>query len=305
MNRLTAQGDLLTGARQTMLSWVKVIEAFDDLPDDYKATVQDLLADEQKFPYTILAPPINGSRFPLAEKLVFWISETLYILERNGKQIKTVRHPKPLIGYLEMGGILLYSWFTVSGVTTEGGIAASTVVYNTATHRHIQPFINEIRSLPAEDVGAQDAPPEFQYLEPLSYKFFNFACNSLRGDEKIIHSVWQPEISRNIFPVFRRTFKRLIAPAHLAILTDKEIIFIEDDLRSVDTRGKRYGGIWRYICLDSILAVTFIDCSNGDLKLSFHIRPDTTFERILGGAARPQAMKLKSELEVILNEHGV
>ncbi|MCP4141773.1 MAG: hypothetical protein GY755_16120 [Chloroflexi bacterium] len=297
MKHSNTQGKLLTGARQTMLSWVKVIKNFDELPDAYKNSVDELLGDLQKFPYTIFAPPMSSSRFESTEKLVLWLNETLYVLEEKDEQIELTGYPNKMIGHLEVGNVLLYSWISVSGITATGDIAVSTITYNAATHRHVQPFLENIRSLPAKKDKAKIERPELDYLAPLNFKFFNFALNSLKGNEKVFASVWQPEISNSIVPLFKSAFKRLVTPAHLAILTDQEIIFIEDDHRSIEMKGKRYGGIWRYIPRKSILAVGLIERKDDCLCLSCKIKPDLLIERIFEAEVRDQVLKLKTELE--------
>ncbi len=305
MKYSNAQKPLLTGARQTMLSWVKVIESFGELPAAYKSTVGDLLRDEQKFPYTLFTPPVSGSRFDPAEKLLLWFKDTLYILEEKAEEIEIIGYPNQLIGHLERGSILLYSWFTVSGINIEGDIVASTVVYNTATHRHIQPFLDKIRSLPANRTKLNAERADFDYLSPLNFKFFNFARNSLKGNEKVIASLWQPEISHNVFPFFKRTFKRLLSPAHITILTDYELILIENDYRSIEKKGKRYGGVWRYIPRKSILFVDIVERKNNLLSISFNIKPNTFIERIYGADQRLQVMQLKAELKKSMRQEGI
>ncbi len=297
MKRSNTQGNLLTGARQTMLSWIKVIKSFDDLPEAYKSTVLELLTDGQGFPYAVFAPPVSGSRFYPTEKLVLWVDETLYILTQQTDQIDITGYSNQAISHLETGSILLYSWFTVSGITIEGESKESTVAYNTATHRHIQPFLNRIRSFPVNSARLQAEQIEFDYLAPLNFKFFNFARNSLKGNEKVITSLWQPAISHSVFPLFKQAFKRLITPAHLTILTDQEIIFIEDDTRSIDTKGKRYGGIWRYIPLGNILSMSVIERNDGLLSFLFKLKADISIERIFGADLQSQVMQLKTELE--------
>ena len=276
MKSSNTQGKLLTGARQTMLAWVKVIKIFDELPDAYKSTVSHLLGDIQEFPYSIFAPPVSGSRSNPAEKLILWFDETLYILEEKEQKIELIGYPNKMMGHLEVGNVLLYSWIGVSGITTAGEVAASTITYNAATHRHIQPFIEKVRFLPAKKDKVKSKGQEFDYLAPLDFKFFNFARTSLKGKEKVITSVWQPEISYSVFPLFKQAFKRLITPAHLTILTDQEIIFIEDDHRSIEMRGKRYGGIWRYIPRNSILAIDATEKKDNLLNLSVRVKPDTS-----------------------------
>lgn len=302
MKRLPSGEKLLTGARQTMQSWVKVIESFDEIPPAYKDGLLDTLKDIDHFPYMVLAPPVSGSRFQPAERLIFWLDDALYILERKLDQINLLAFPKEEIGMLEVGKVLLYSWFTVTGLTTQGSKHVSTVVYNTSTHRHLQSFFDHIRSLPEKKISSERT--EFAPLERLSFKFANFARNSLKGDEKIITSLWQPEISRPIFPFFKKLFSRLLSPAHLTIITELELIFIEDDLHSPQVKGKHYGGIWQYIPLQNLVSVSNIERDGGLFTLIFNIKPDTSVKRTFDTDTTYQALKLKAELEKIIRVYS-
>jgi len=79
---------------------------------------------------------------------------------------------------------------TVSGVTSEGVAASSTVEFNTSTSRHFAPFLDKIRPpFNGTDETALSAErAKFDYLSLTSFKFMNFARESLVCGEQVIYS---------------------------------------------------------------------------------------------------------------------
>jgi len=59
-SNLDSQLSTLTGARQTMLSWSKVIESYEAVPEVFRGLYKMILGDEPQFPYTVFAPAIAG-----------------------------------------------------------------------------------------------------------------------------------------------------------------------------------------------------------------------------------------------------
>lgn len=140
---------VLTGGKQTMLSWAKVIESCAALPEVYQPLCQTIFGDEQPFPYVVLVPAIYERRHRITEKLLCVMNDIFYVWEHVGEKTVTTAYPLQTIRDLEVGIILLYSWLTVSGTTSEGVTASSTIEFNTATARYITPFVSKMR--PASD----------------------------------------------------------------------------------------------------------------------------------------------------------
>ena len=106
------------------------------------------------------------------------------------------------------------------------------------------------------DKSDQPRPLEvFDYLQDLNFKFMNYARRSLMPGDTVIASLLQPTIERNPFKIPARIFSRQISPAHLAVLCDRELIWIQDEPRSWD--NTHYGGIWHYIRLNKLANLTF------------------------------------------------
>jgi hypothetical protein len=290
---------LQTGARQTMGSWVKPIANFAEVPPAYKDAIHRLRGAEKNVPLMVLAPPVDGEKSPRCEKLLLWLDETLYILENHDGTIQQISFPKKDLGYLEVGRVLLYSWFTVTGINSEGESASNTVVYNTATHRHVQPFFNALRSL--SGIPFPRNRRAFNYLAHQNFKFFNFAKNSLKGEEEVLATILQPEVTRNLFSsILQGNFSHLVINAHLTILTELELIFIEEDPENLQRNGNRYGGIWYYVPLENLLAISETKREDTLLNLSFKIKPNISLERVYAEPNHKKALLLKENLEGLL-----
>jgi len=163
----------LTGTRQTMMTWARVIRTCDEVPEIYQETCQQLVGTRPVFPYMVLAPVMAGTRHKDSEKLLCEVDDTFYVLERLGGRVTTLGYPWRTARDLEFGNILLYSWITLNGLTTDGVASASTIVFNLATQRHFAPFIVGCAPRwwrPARP-GGRRRLAKFEALAATSYKY--------------------------------------------------------------------------------------------------------------------------------------
>lgn len=263
-----------TGARQTMSSWARVIESFEAVPDAFKEACKPILGDKSALPYAVFCPSVSGFPHKTIEKVICDFEDVLYIWERTGKLITETQYAWKDISDLEAGSILLFSWLTFSGVTRAGTSCASTVEFNTVTGRHLAHFVNKLRpaSMPVDAPMKKTERAKFDYLAQENFKFMNYGAESLSGAEKVLQTVWQPEIKRP-FTLWWYTFWRTQYLPHLTILTDKELILVQDDERSLEIRGSRHGGKWRYVPLAHIKTAVTSEREDGLLSLSLTLVP--------------------------------
>lgn len=304
---LSSSPSVLTGAQQTMGAWTKVIESYAAIPEIYKYFFKSSLGDLQTFPYVVLAPALTRVR-KATEKLVYEVNDTLYVLARTGTEIVAHAYPLKTICDIEVGTILLYSWLTIHGMTSAGLMSATTIEFNSTSLRHYATFIAKIRPQPnvADDTELQKAQAAFDYLATENFKFMNYARSSLVGGEKVIHTLWQPEIRERIFPRLRVPFYRTVSTAHLAVLTDKELILIREDERS--SRGKkgvRYGGVWHYIPLRNIVSVSLEQFTADLLILSVKLSSMGHADQLFALASRPEVTHLQNAIEKALGSSMV
>jgi hypothetical protein len=289
-----------TGARQTMSSWSRVIESPEALPDVYRSSFNAVLGNESTMPYTVFAPAIAGLRHRTTEKLLCEAHDTIYVWERVSNRVILAAYPTETISDLEMGEILLFSWITIGGVTQAGEVSATTIEFNTATSRHYAHFVSLIRPTPDPLAGiALDAEQaKFGYLAAESFKFGSFACSSLIEGEQVHQIVWQPKIRKPLTRLGKFTLYQTLALPHVAVLTDKEFIVIQDDERTRESRGVRYGGKWRYIALKHIDAVALSAKGDDMVTLSLTLVPGgRQLEIVFATSLKEQIARLRDGLE--------
>jgi hypothetical protein len=297
---LNSQLSTMTGARQTMSSWAKVIESPEAVPKAYRSSFNTVLGHEPTMPFTVFAPAIAGLRHRTTEKLLCEVHDTIYVWERIGDRVALAAYPAETISDLEMGEILLFSWITIGGVTQAGEVSATTIEFNTATSRHFARFVSLIRPAPDPLAGfALDVEQaKFNYLAAESFKFGSFACSSLIEGEQVHQIVWQPKIRKPVTRLGKHILCQTLSLPHLAILTDKEFIVIGDDERTRENRGIRYGGKWRYIALKHIAAVAVSAQRDDRATLSLTLTPGgRRFDIVFAASRKEQLARLQASLE--------
>ena len=298
-NDLENQTSVLTGAKQTMLSWSRVIESYEAVPEVYKDFFKTQIGNYLEFPFVVLAPALD--RFPhwTTEKLICNSNETITILERRGKQIVTIGFPLKTIREVETGNILLRSWVTIRGVTSEGVSASSTVEFNAATgERYFSSFLKNIRPAPgsADETELKAEQAKFDSLALANFKLMNLGRASLVRGENVIQIVLQAEIRKRAWALFGWAFYQTVTPAYLTILTDKELILIQDAERSAGKRAARYGSVQRYIPLKSILSVALAEQENDLLALSIQLSSDECLTKVFEVSAKREIEHLRDEI---------
>jgi hypothetical protein len=289
-----------TGARQTMSSWSKIIEAPDAVPEVYRSSFSTVLGQESTMPYTVFAPAIAGLRHRTTEKLLSEAHGTIYVWERVSNRVILAAYPTETISDLEMGEILLFSWITIGGVTQAGEVTATTIEFNTATSRHYAHFVNLLRPAPEQRAGLtlDMEQAKFNRLASEDFKFAGFACSSLVEGEQVRQIVWQPKIRKALTRLGKFTLYRTLSLPHVVILTDKELIVIQDDERTRENRGVRYGGKWRYAALKHIDAVALSAKGDDTVTLSLMLVPGgRQLETVFATSLREQAAHLRDNLE--------
>ncbi len=295
---------VLTGARQTMMAWSKVIESYDEIPQIYRPLLDPLLAASPVFPHIILAPPLDKFLRKTSEKLICDNPDAIHILERSGDQVLKKSYPYQKIGLLEVGIILLKSWITLCGETGEGQSDCTTLEFNTSSERHYAAFLKKIRPAAGEDEagGLKTEQGKFDHLSGANFKFMNYARSSLLAGETVLQSVLQPEIRIPAWKIFGWTFHRTVSLAQLTILTDRELILIRDDERSKEIKGIRYGGVWQYIRLESIRSVSLENAENDLLSMVIILASGDAIKKNFAAASKPELEQLRDKLQEMLKK---
>jgi hypothetical protein len=291
--------DLLTGEKMTREAWTSRIESYDDVPRIYRAAFEQLVSDRVPFPYTLLAPSLVKSLGRTTEKLIVDAREAIHLLERNDSQIIRKSYPYKNIFTVELGSILLGSWLTVGGIDTAGTASNSTVDFNTSSLPLYSTFIDKIRPAPPryEEIQLKTEKDKFDYLSTSSFKLMNYGRESLVGGERVIQILLQTEIKRPVWAVLRNWRDQTVSPAHLTILTDLELILIEDVTHDRKVSQAKYGGIWQYIALHSIKTAAWRETNSGWLAVSITVSPDKIIEKLFEPSHRNEIEQLCAALQ--------
>ena len=303
MEKLNDQSNLLTGAKQTMAAWSKVIETYEAIPAAYKGFFETYIANDQHFPYIVFTPVLIKPKGKTTEKLVYDADNAIHILERNGSRVNEKSYPYQTICKVEVGNVLLSSWLTISGITSAGDWSVSTIDFNTTSTRYFTTFLNKLRpTLQGVDNAKLNAEKEkFDYLSGLSFKFMNFGRSSLIHGEIVHDSLLQSEIREPILKIFGNIFQRTISPTHLTVLTNQELILIHE--RDREVAGPQYGGVWQYIPLRSITSISLAEAANDRIMLSITLSSSETINTLFVVSSQPKLESLCTQVQELIREH--
>jgi hypothetical protein len=292
---------LLTGARQTMAAWSKVLESREDIPVVFRNSFDRQFHVERQFPHVIFTPSLEKFPRKTTEKLICDTEDVIYIFERNGNQIQETFYSFQDVSLLELGIVLLDSWLTISGKTKQGEPGISKIEFNTTSLRFFTGILTRLRPSSQTMDGAQFAfeKDKFNQLARANFKFMNYGRESLVPGESVLQILLQPEIRQSLFTIFGRTFYKTLSPAHLSILTDKELIFIQDPEHVKESKIARYGGIWKYLSLRGIEAVTISEITENRLLLTIQCQQGTKIEKLFEASNRSQLEQFRSNFQAL------
>lgn len=285
-----------------MVTWSRVIETFESLPDLYKSFVHQLQAENGEFPYVVFTPGAEKSIRNTPELVLCSTKNAVYFLENRNKELEITSFPFERIRDLEVGSILLFSWLTVFGTASNGEKKSKTVEFNAVSYPHFIPFINAIRKAPGQ-VDAQKLDLEkkkFNYLNSLTYKFMNYGRKSLKGDEAVLQVVWEPEIRGKLFSRLGLPLYRTYTCAYMLVLTNRELIMIREDEISPLVKGNRYGGIWRYIPHSSLCSLSMCETERNLLELTITLTDENTLSVLFHNENREGVEQLMNKALNIL-----
>lgn len=285
----------LSAAEQTRQAWAKRLYSLAEVPEIYRGFFNTL----PLFPYTVLTPSYEGFLVKVNPKLVCSFDNQIYVLEYRSNRLEVTCYPVQQVSYIEAGTILLKSWIKISGVTPNG-LASSTFQFSSVTAYLLYPIIEPIRlTSPSSNLPTdlQTERDKFDYLLNLHFKFMNYARHSILPGEQVVASLLQPEIQTRVLTLLNKTFYHTISPAHLSILTDRELITIKEDVEIQTGHGTRYGGIWTYIPLNKITGMTLAERDSATLTLSIHLPENDEVSFIFTMGNRSELEQFVDQLE--------
>ena len=284
----------------TKSSWATHIKSPTDVPNVYKGFFEPFLADGCGFPYTVLTPSYENFIHKTTEKLISDFGSDIYVLERKGDAFETQRYPIDGIIYVEMRTALLAASFKICGFTNQGDHALSTLKFNSVTDYLFTPILKRARSVSVDskNAGRGTEADKFTCLSDVNFKFMNLAKHSLLEGEKVIQFILQPEIHEKLLIFLKKTYYRTISATHMIILTDRELIVIQEE--AIRRREDRYGGVWDYIPLSKIISLTTSEKADDLLGLTVQLPEDTSFEFLFQASAEEELSQLLNRFKEII-----
>ncbi|MBE7555710.1 MAG: hypothetical protein HS126_32065 [Anaerolineales bacterium] len=275
-----------------------MIRSYAEVPDVYRSSFEALVSDSL-FPYTVLTPSYAGFINREKEKLVCYLDGKIHILEEVTGILTCTGYAIKDVSYVETGKVLLQSWVKLSGLADRGLPNTAVFKFNTVTEHLFAPLVEKIRPAAGCSQGIDPAleRSKFNFLGRANLKLMNYARRSILPGEQVITSLLQPEIRAKVLTLFNKTFYHTISPAHLSILTDRELILIKEDPEKGPDNGPRYGGIWTYIPLNKITAVSLGERDPNTLTLSIYLPENDEVSSIFARANRPELEQFVSRLE--------
>jgi len=266
----------LTGTRQTMRTWARLLEGWPQVPTAYRAALAARLEPQAPFPYAVLVPAFTEGELHLPEQLLFAQDDVLHILSREGDQVTACAYGLADVCSVEMGVVLLVSWLTVEGRTTEGEWRTTTLAFNTASSGLILPLVQRLRAAgPLTKLAGK--PPS---LAALPDKFVHYVQESLLPGEQILAWLWRPDITLDAALASLWPFYAATRANHLTVLVDRELILIWDKVTETTGDEEGYGAVWRYIPLHHITDVSVREDRAGTPHLVVTLCEKVAVERL-------------------------
>ena len=287
---------------QIRLSWLAKVKTFDDVPDVYRDTFEKVVVDGE-FPYTLLTPSYAGFNIQGCEKLVFCMGGKVVELAEKAGQVRLVSYPIEDVLYVEIGRALLHSWVKIFRITDSGALITAEYKFNTVSESLFTPIVSKIRL-------ANGAPkrglPEIEqsrldFLYQENMKLMNYVRRSMLLDEKFVQIVLQPEIHKEIVRLFGKVYSVTANLAHISVLTDQELILIEEGAGESGDEEIRYGGVYRYVPLNKITSLEIVPDKNGTFTLSIQLFGGVCLKSVFSKAKEQEVSGFRQQIMGVLN----
>jgi len=240
---------------QTRKSWATRIKDYDEIPECYQPYFEALKQSHQALPYTVKTPSFEGFLSPTNEKLLTLMDDSILFFDRIDRKTSMQQVELGQIGHIEYISVLLYSRVSIFGLDDRQNPVRMVLRFNSVTDYLFQPVVEAFRLYGQATTEGSRPLEAFDFLQDLNFKFMNFARRSVLAGETVRMIVLQPGIKHGLLRRHSKFLSRLVSPAHLAILADRELIWIQDEPQTPD--GAQYGGIWHYIRLNKLAKLTF------------------------------------------------
>lgn len=267
---------LLTAGEQTKLTWAKPIESLAETPPVYVDSLRKLTADLGCFPCCILTPSYAGFLARSTEKLVCCYGNQIQIFERVNDDLRSTTYTQSAIDLMEFGSILLKAWLKIVGTDNSGRHTTTAIKFNAVTDYLLLPILQNWRAQQQAPGAAAltDEQAKFAHLGKDHYKFMNVARRVLLPGDRVLAFIMQPEMRTPFVKLLGHVYTRLKAPAHIVVLTDRELIVAAEENQLGQRYDSKYGSISTYIPLSNIAGVTQQPLPDGSLQVLVELPGD-------------------------------
>ncbi len=251
----------------TFGTWASRIGSESEIPESFIAAYKDLHLSARQFPLVLYSPVFKFDRHENPPKLLISTEGRIVCLNDKGGQVERTELSLDDVYSAEWGTVLLKSWicFNAQG---EQGASSIRVEFNSTSRDLYLPILKEYRSRHYAGAEASHAPPEFDQLNRVNYKFMNFARASMEKGVEVRQVYLHGTVSTKILGMF----SKIRIAASMAIATQKELIII----REGDEKTVGYlGGIWSYFHLEKIKRVYFERAEKDILEMRVVLPGDT------------------------------
>lgn len=228
-------------------AWAKLVKTEEEIPAVFKETLSKFIDFKEKLPHTIYSPPDKFSNKLSNPKLLCLLDSSLLCLEKNTDEIRVIEFNFADIIYVQRAQMLLYSTIRIKGVSNNT-VTTFTVEFNTVIEKLFVYITDKIRkhNFGATDTTTFDNLEKFRFMEKLDFKFMTYGIESILVGDDVIDVLYQQKLVKNVAIVL----KKLVTPAHLSILTSKELILISE------SATMKHGLTWTYIPRGNIQSIT-------------------------------------------------
>jgi len=294
----TVRVPVLTAEAQTRLSWASDVRGFDELPSIYHPGMRATIG-EGEFPYTVLTPTFAGHARRAPEHVVFRVDDEIVVVERTAAGPRPTRYPITGLHAAVVGNVLLDAWLELRGVTSTGAFSTCLLRFNAVTLHLFMPFLALVRPgpcLPETVDPAARAVPGLP-LRTQDFKYHNLALHVLRPRDMVVDAIYQPQVRRVVAPRLHLPFQRTVMLAHMVILTDTELILVEDSPSAPARCAEgRHGSIQTYVSRSGIERATVGSRDDGNLLLTVELPLGDRVEVPFSAELRPAVDRLAEHL---------
>jgi len=247
-----------TSSTQTMRTWARCIEAFEDIPESFQAVFPQ---QQEPFPYTVYLPEDKSSKFFKRDEKIISVFENHFVLLENiHDEIITRSSEFADVVTLERGKILLNSWLKIKTSSDTFDLR-----FNTTNDHLLQPVEDIVRQEMAklafaDEMSNTEMKPDlskFDFLDKINFKFMNYGRSSIRANDRVLDVIYQPEQTMQHVQFFNKTVFRRYKTDHLTILTDNELIFIQENKQIRNNYDPVNGGVFIFVPRYQIQDVAF------------------------------------------------